>query len=156
MTGGQDLIPPLFVLFAQVLFCWRDIFVCSSLAQIDLGRVRSVSGVATQGYTMQNFVKAYKLNYSTDGTTWQSYREKPNSGIKVQRYLLLFILICLGTAFVLWDIKESRPSEESISSTGNGTRAESYNHRAKLLTQIRYIFCSWPRHPHPKKSCVVE
>ena len=73
--------------------------MCSSLAQIDLGRVRSVSGVATQGYTMQNFVKAYKLNYSTDGTTWQSYREKPNSGIKVQRYLVAFYSYMFGDCF---------------------------------------------------------
>lgn len=55
---------------------------------------------------------------------------------------LLFILIRLGTALVLWDIKESRLSEESISSTGKGIRAESYNHRAKLLRQIRYILDS--------------
>lgn len=66
-------------------------FVCSCLAQIDLGRVRSVSGVATQGHHWPgNFVKSYKLNYSTDGTTWQSYREKPNGGIKVQRHSVAF------------------------------------------------------------------
>ena len=67
-------------------------FVCFSLAQIDLGRVRSVSGVASQGlnWPAGNFVKSYKLNYSTDGTTWQSYREKPNSGIKVQRHSVAF------------------------------------------------------------------
>lgn len=54
------------------------------MVQIDLGRVRSVSGVATQGYMMQMFVSQYKLNYSTDGTTWQSYRENgPDSGTKV-------------------------------------------------------------------------
>ena len=50
-----------------------------------MGQVRSVSGVATQGYMMGMYVTQYKLNYSTDGVTWQSYREKgPNSGTKVQ------------------------------------------------------------------------
>lgn len=52
--------------------------------QVDMGQVRSVSGVATQGYMMGMYVTQYKLNYSTDGVTWQSYREKgPNSGTKI-------------------------------------------------------------------------
>ena len=56
------------------------------MVQIDLGRVRSVSGVATQGGYMSGiFVKQFKLNYSTDGSTWQSYRERPGGDSKVQR-----------------------------------------------------------------------
>ena len=78
----------------------------------------------------------------TTALTEQRGSHTEKSQTAASRYIdtwLLFILICLGTALMLWDIKESRPSEESISSIGNGTRAESYNHRAKLLTQIRYI-----------------
>lgn len=51
--------------------------------QVDLGRVRSVSGVATQGYMAEMYVSKYHLNYSTDGLTWRSYRERGESRSKV-------------------------------------------------------------------------
>ncbi|KAL9950767.1 hypothetical protein ACROYT_G043325 [Oculina patagonica] len=51
--------------------------------QVDLGRVRSVSGVETQGYMYDMFVSSYKVNYSTDGLTWQSYKERGDSSSKI-------------------------------------------------------------------------
>ena len=57
----------------------------SFFVQVDLGWVRSVSGVATQGLDDidGNFVSQYKLNFSTDGSVWKSYMERPSSGSKV-------------------------------------------------------------------------
>ncbi|KAK3727870.1 hypothetical protein QZH41_010595 [Actinostola sp. cb2023] len=43
--------------------------------QIDLGHVRAVSGVATQGYLGDNYVKNYKMNYSLDGQEWKGYTQ---------------------------------------------------------------------------------
>lgn len=59
----------------------------SFFVQVDLGWVRSVSGVATQGLgdMAGNFVSQYKLNYSTDGSIWKSYMERPGSRSKVYR-----------------------------------------------------------------------
>lgn len=52
--------------------------------QIDMGQVRALSGVATQGYMNDIYVTSYSLNYSTDGRTWQSYKENGlKSGTKV-------------------------------------------------------------------------
>ena len=60
-------------------------FLFLSLVQIDMEQVRAVSGVATQGYMIDIYVTSYSLNYSTDGRTWQSYKEKgPKSGTKVR------------------------------------------------------------------------
>lgn len=60
-------------------------FLVLFFVQVDLGWVRSVSGVATQGlHDMDgNFVSQYKLNFSTDGSVWKSYMERPSSGSKV-------------------------------------------------------------------------
>lgn len=60
-------------------------FLFLSLVQIDMEEVRALSGVATQGYMSGIYVTQYSLNYSTDGRTWQSYKENgPKSGTKVQ------------------------------------------------------------------------
>lgn len=53
------------------------------VTQVDLGQVRSVSGVATQGYMGEMFVSKYHLNYSTDGLTWHSFRERGENRSKV-------------------------------------------------------------------------
>ncbi|XP_048579427.1 receptor-type tyrosine-protein phosphatase S isoform X3 [Nematostella vectensis] len=46
----------------------------SEYLQVDLGGVRTVSGVATQGYPGENkWVKTYNLQYSGDGTRWLTY-----------------------------------------------------------------------------------
>lgn len=52
--------------------------------QVDLGRVRSLSGVATQGYMPGMFVSSYRVNYSTDGYTWRSYKNRGDSRSKVR------------------------------------------------------------------------
>lgn len=43
--------------------------------QVDMGAVRSVCAVATQGKKSGSFVKSYKLLVSTDGVTWNMYQE---------------------------------------------------------------------------------
>ena len=55
----------------------------SGVIQVDLGRVRSLSGVATQGYMPGMFVSSYRVNYSTDGYTWRSYKNRGDSRSKV-------------------------------------------------------------------------
>ena len=43
--------------------------------QVDMGAVRSVCAVATQGKKNGSHVKSYKLLVSTDGVTWNTYQE---------------------------------------------------------------------------------
>ena len=43
--------------------------------QVDMGAVRSVCAVATQGKTTGSYVESYKLLVSTDGVTWNTYKE---------------------------------------------------------------------------------
>ena len=44
--------------------------------QVDMGTVRSVCAVATQGYRAgPERTTSYKLHLSTDGVTWYTYRE---------------------------------------------------------------------------------
>ena len=62
-------------------------FFCDCLSgaiQVDLGRVRSLSGVASQGYMPSMFVSSYRVNYSTDGYTWHSYKNRGDSRSKVR------------------------------------------------------------------------
>ena len=49
--------------------------------QVDMGEVRSVCAVATQGKKDGSYVKSYKLLVSTDGVTWNTYQE--NNAVKV-------------------------------------------------------------------------
>ena len=46
------------------------------LLQIDLGRVRVLSAVATQGYNYNLWTTQYQMNYSMDGMVWKQYTEK--------------------------------------------------------------------------------
>lgn len=41
--------------------------------QVDLKKVRNISGVATQGSSMGTWVTEYTLNYSLDGLLWETY-----------------------------------------------------------------------------------
>ena len=44
--------------------------------QVDMGAVHSVCAVATQGHRTSFFwVTSYKVHLSTDGVTWNSYKE---------------------------------------------------------------------------------
>ena len=44
--------------------------------QVDMGKVRSVCAVATQGKRSGSYIKSYKLSLSTDGNTWNTYKEQ--------------------------------------------------------------------------------
>ena len=44
--------------------------------QVDMGAVRTVCAVATQGKKNGSFIKSYKLSFSTDGTSWTAYQEQ--------------------------------------------------------------------------------
>ena len=50
--------------------------------QIDLGKERVVTKLATQGrFQHTQWVKSYKILFSSDGTTWKEYKE--NGFVKV-------------------------------------------------------------------------
>ena len=58
--------------------------------QVDMGTVHSVCAVATQGlWSVHVWTTSYKVHFSTDGVTWNSYNE--NNGEKVSK-----IYSCLG------------------------------------------------------------
>lgn len=48
----------------------RDGFI-----QVDMGALKSVCAVATQGKKNGSFVKSYKLSFSLDGASWIAYKE---------------------------------------------------------------------------------
>jgi len=54
--------------------------------QVDMGAVHSVCAVATQGPRNELWVKSFKLQLSTDGVTWNFYRE--NDVEKVSKQLV--------------------------------------------------------------------
>lgn len=55
--------------------------------QIDLGEVKTVTKVATQGYSGGSYwTTYYHLEYSVDGLKWAYYRT-PNTGRKVSNYI---------------------------------------------------------------------
>jgi hypothetical protein len=60
--------------------------------QIDLGRVTTVTMVATQGRPVgfPQWVTSYAIDYSTDGSLWLHYRE--NGEDKVNKHLLSLTL----------------------------------------------------------------
>ena len=43
--------------------------------QVDMGAVHSVCAVATQGQRHNHWITSYKVHLSTDGVTWNSYKE---------------------------------------------------------------------------------
>ena len=49
--------------------------------QVDLGGYTKVTRVATQGsgYGLSEWVTKFKIRYSSDGVTWQFYKEPGNS-----------------------------------------------------------------------------
>ena len=59
--------------------------------QVDMGAVHSVCAVATQGRGVgPNWITSYKVHLSTDGVTWNNYKE--NNVEKVTK----IIYSCLG------------------------------------------------------------
>ena len=87
---------------------WKSFYIAyqclSAVIQVDLGRVRSLSGVATQGYMPGMFVSSYRVNYSTDGYTWRSYKNRGDSRRKVWQRKAPFTLRLrnLETQVSLW------------------------------------------------------
>lgn len=53
--------------------------------QVDLGKIMTVKGVATQGRPSSylQYVTKYKLQYSNDGQTFSDYKEEGKSSAKV-------------------------------------------------------------------------
>jgi len=51
--------------------------------QVDMGAVHSVCAVATQGPRNEIYTTGYKLQLSTDGVTWNFYKE--NNVVKVSK-----------------------------------------------------------------------
>ncbi|XP_031549733.1 EGF-like repeat and discoidin I-like domain-containing protein 3 [Actinia tenebrosa] len=53
--------------------------------QINLGKVMTVTGIATQGdHTMDNWVKTYTISYSMDGNLWNTYKAGGNNDKMLQ------------------------------------------------------------------------
>ena len=58
--------------------------------QVDMGSVHSVCAVATQGFKGGTWrTTSYKLHLSTDGVTWDSYKEKNVEKVNELIYLHL-------------------------------------------------------------------
>ncbi|XP_078357449.1 uncharacterized protein LOC144642352 isoform X2 [Oculina patagonica] len=54
--------------------------------QVDLGKPTKVCALATQGDRNGNeWVKAFKLSYSSDGTTWSTYQDSSGADVEFQR-----------------------------------------------------------------------
>ncbi|KAL9987872.1 hypothetical protein ACROYT_G002249 [Oculina patagonica] len=54
--------------------------------QVDLGKPTEVCALATQGDRNGNeWVKAFKLSYSSDGTTWSTYQDSSGADVEFQR-----------------------------------------------------------------------
>ena len=51
--------------------------------QVDMGAVRSICAVATQGTTRNHWITSFKLKLSLDGTTFNYYME--DNAVKVNR-----------------------------------------------------------------------
>ena len=60
--------------------------------QVDTNAVHSVCAVVTQGFIGGSWITSYKVHLSTDGVTWNSYKE--NNVEKVTK----IIYPCLGAA----------------------------------------------------------
>ena len=69
--------------------------------QVDLGQYTTVTGIATQGtQSHDEYVTAYKLQYSDDGVTFQFYKASPLEAEKV--HLTSFIVSIFKTSLVIW------------------------------------------------------
>jgi len=61
--------------------------------QVDLGRSRTVSRVATQGHPSSAFwVTSYRLAYSVDGIFWKNALDESKSMVRIFDYVNLLIV----------------------------------------------------------------
>ena len=59
--------------------------------QVDLEDIKSVTGVATQGRCNANqWVTSYTVSYSTDGQSWDFFKESDSTKVRPVLKLLLF------------------------------------------------------------------
>ena len=56
-------------------WCQPPFEIPDNYIQVDMGAGRAVCGVATQGNAHRSFIKNYTLSFSTDGTSWTTYKE---------------------------------------------------------------------------------
>ena len=56
--------------------------------QVDMGAVRSVCAVATQGKKTRSFTESYKLSFSADGVNWITYKECSDDKVEDKYYLI--------------------------------------------------------------------
>ena len=60
-------------------WCKQPSKIPDSYIQVDMGARRAVCGVATQGTAQGkaqgSFIESYTLSFSTDGTSWTTYKE---------------------------------------------------------------------------------
>ena len=61
----------------RAVWCAKTSSDRTDYLQVDMGAVRSVCAVATQGpgFSGGSHVTSFKLHFSTDGTTWNAYKE---------------------------------------------------------------------------------
>ena len=61
-------------------WCQRPFEIPDNYIQVDMGARRAVCGVATkgtaQGKVQGSFIESYTLSFSTDGTSWTTYKEE--------------------------------------------------------------------------------
>ena len=56
-------------------WCQGTSAISNDYLQVDMGTVRTVCAVATQGKKNGSYVTSYKLSLSTDGVNWSKYQE---------------------------------------------------------------------------------
>jgi len=59
---------------------------------VDLGHVRAISGVATQGAILKSFVKNYKMNYSLDGQEWKMFVQNGAAKVTIRTTVMMTML----------------------------------------------------------------
>ena len=67
----------------NLVWCTKTTHDRTDYLQVDMGAVRSVCAVATQGGTADVWVTSFKLKLSLDGTTFNYYME--DNAIKVKK-----------------------------------------------------------------------
>ncbi|XP_028403605.1 uncharacterized protein LOC114526261 isoform X2 [Dendronephthya gigantea] len=87
--------------------------------EVDLRRKRNISQVATQGYAHKLFTRSYRLNYSTDGNTWEPCRNKQklefagntdNDTVKIKALEPMVIARYIRFIPTDWNFKKTSPS----------------------------------------------
>ena len=55
--------------------CWKPLTTSDpdDYLQVDLGRLRVLTGVVTKAASSSKYVESYKLQYSIDGIAWKYY-----------------------------------------------------------------------------------